>query len=183
MSAHKRKTSKAIVVDASVLRSAGLTENPTSRLCREALQTMLDYCHRAAFSGDVAAEWRTHASRFSVGWLSAMAARKKLVRVDEPVPAENVRDALRASIASPAEWDAVEKDFHLLVTALATDRTVLTQDEKLRHILHAAAHEVIDLRRLVFANPAAAHEAVAEWLNRGAPADKERCLGYRPRRT
>jgi hypothetical protein len=36
------RKSKAIVVDASVLRSAGTTENPSSRLCREALLAMLD---------------------------------------------------------------------------------------------------------------------------------------------
>jgi hypothetical protein len=86
---------------------------------------------------------------------------------------------LGACLATLEQQNAVDKDFHLLVAAMASDKTILSQDNKLREILHAAAGDVSVLRRLVFANPAVADEAVTDWLNRGAPAERERCLGHR----
>jgi predicted nucleic acid-binding protein len=182
MSAQKRKTSKAIVVDASVLRSAGLTENPSSIRCREVLETMRDYCHRAVVTEEIRAEWRTHASGFAVRWLAAMTARKKLEEISLVGDASDLPSQFDACLDVPAHRAAVAKDVHLLLAALEADRTIITRDHRLRQILNGAAVRVGQLHQIVFANPDVEAEEVTAWLNRGAPFEKKRCLGYEPRR-
>jgi predicted nucleic acid-binding protein len=176
----KQRKSKAIVVDASVLRSAGLTENPSSIRCREALETIRDYCHRAVVTDEIYAEWRAHASGFALRWLATMQAKKKLTRISAPDNVSNLPAELDACLDVPAHRTAVAKDVHLLLAALAADQTIITRDERLRQILNAAAQSIGELRQIVFANPDIAAEAVTAWLNRGAPFARQRCLGYKP---
>ena len=178
----KARKSKAIVVDASIARSAGMTEYPASLRCRETLQTMLHYCHRVVITEAVAQEWRTHASRFARGWLASMKAKKKLMQVTDAATYTELLEQLEACIDTPRQREAVSKDFHLVVAALATDKIVITRDKELGKILHDAASEVRTLRSIVFANPEVAEDEIVAWLNRGAPAENSRCLGYKPRK-
>lgn len=178
----KPRRSKAIVVDASIARSAGLTENPVSMQCRQVLQTMLDYCHRVVLSDDVSQEWRTHASRFTRVWLSSMKAKKKLVLVSQSDAYVELCARIEACFDRAKQQENIFKDFHLVVAALESDKIVITEDEQLRKLLHAAAAQVEELRSLTFANPTVSEEGIVAWLNRGAPAEKKRCLGYKPRR-
>lgn len=178
----KPRKSKAIVVDASIARSAGLTENPTSVACRQILDTILQYCHRIAVSQAARQEWSNHASGYSVRWYAAMTARRKVLLVPGTVSQAELQARLEASISQVSQQEAVAKDFHLLIAALETDKIVLTRGERLRRILHTAAQQVGELRGLIFANPVASDEKVIAWLNRGAPAERHRCLGYKPRK-
>ncbi len=89
---------------------------------------------------------------------------------------------LEAGIDSEPARQAVTKDFHLLVAALKSDKTIITRDERLRQILHVASRQVGELRSIMCANPDFTEEEIVAWLNRGAPAEKKRCLGYRPRK-
>ena len=178
----KPSKSKAIVVDASVLRSAGTKENPASIHSREILQTIMDYCHRAVVTGAMTQEWHTHASLFSVRWLAAMTAKKKLQLVTEPEAYAWLLAKLETGVDPEPARQAVTKDFHLLIAALETDKTIITRDERLRQILHVAAGQIGELRSIMCANPDFTEEEIVAWLNRGAPAEKKRCLGYHLRK-
>lgn len=178
----KQRNSKAIVVDASVVRSAGMTENPTSIHCREVLQTMLDYCHRVVLSTDVNQELRKHASRFARLWLGSMTAKKKLLLVTDSGAYSELYGRVEACLEEAKQQEAVSKDFHLVVAAFESDKIIITRDERLCKILDAAAGQVEELRSLIFANPDATEQQVADWLNRGAPAERTRRVGYRGRR-
>lgn len=178
----KPRKSKAIVVDASVLRSAGTTENPASIHSREILQTIMDYCHRAVVTDAITQEWHTHASLFSVRWLAAMAAKKKLLPATETEAYAWLLAKLETVIDPEPARRAVTKDIYLLIAALETDKTIITRDERLRQILHVAAGQVGKLRTVMCANPDFTEEEIVTWLNRGAPAEKKRCLGYRLRK-
>lgn len=82
-----KKVSRRLVIDASVARSATLSDNPTSTACREFLQAILDVCHRIVLSAEIYREWEHHAlrtetpadvrrTRFLANWLVAMSRRK-----------------------------------------------------------------------------------------------------------
>ena len=178
----KPRKSKAIVVDASVLRSAGTKENPASIHSREILQTIMDYCHRAVVTDAMAQEWRTHASLFSVRWLAAMTAKKKLQPITDAEGHAGLLAKLETGVDSEPARHAVMKDFHLLIAAIETDKTIITRDERLRQILHVASQQVGELRSIMCANPDFTEEEIVAWLNRGAPTEIKRCLGYRVRK-
>lgn len=73
------KMSRRIVVDASVANSAGNGTHPTSRMCREFLLDMMSICHKVVVTQAISIEWKNHASTFSVRWLAAMRAKRKLI--------------------------------------------------------------------------------------------------------
>src|SRR5262249_6151330 len=94
---------RRLVVDASVARSAGTTENPTSQLCRQFLDAMLTICHKVVMTDDIDKEWRKHGSRYSMSWLAAMQSRRKL-RADDPPGDRATRSAAR-TVSCPARRD------------------------------------------------------------------------------
>ena len=71
-------------------------------------------------------------------------------------------------------------DLHLIEAALATDRTVASVDKKVRAFFsgEASACQVEELRTIVWVNPELEEETPILWLERGAPAEPERMLGY-----
>jgi hypothetical protein len=74
---------------------------------------------------------------------------------------------------------AMEKDFLLLTAALATDKTVISLDEKVRKMFDQAAEQVGELTAIVWVNPTQETEQAIDWLENGAKPDKERRLGFR----
>jgi hypothetical protein len=48
-----KKASRRLVIDASVARSATLSDNPTSTACREFLQAILEVRHRIVLSAEI----------------------------------------------------------------------------------------------------------------------------------
>jgi hypothetical protein len=73
------KMTRRIVVDASIAQSAGMGLHPSSQRSREFLLDMLSICHKVVTSQEISAEWKNHASKFSIGWLAAMRSRGKIV--------------------------------------------------------------------------------------------------------
>jgi hypothetical protein len=70
------------------------------------------------------------------------------------------------------------KDILLLEAALATDRRIVSLDEKIaRRYFRMAAQEIEKLQELVWLNPSKPEEKAIEWLQDGAPADRWRMLG------
>jgi hypothetical protein len=128
--------SRRLVVDASVARSAGTAENPTSQYCRQFLAAMLAICHKVVMTDDIEKEWRNHGSRYSISWLTAMQSRRKLVRVP---PSEEHNRVINAQLAAAdlpeAQRAAIEKDLLLVVAALASDRIVASLDDRMRKLL------------------------------------------------
>jgi hypothetical protein len=108
-----------------------------------------------------------------------MAARRKL---DECVP--NVVPGLEQRIlsANPIGLDPelIRKDLHLVYAALETASPVASRDSAIRRRLATALPRAPELRDLVWINPTDANAQPIEWLNRGAPLEGERMLGYQP---
>jgi hypothetical protein len=128
--AMKARTSRRLVIDASVLRAAGETEHPTSVACRNALRAVLDICHHAVMTPDIRREWDSHMSRFSRKWWRSMAAHGK------PTDAVTAPPLSLEMIDAP-DWasKAILKDAHLLTAAEVADRIILIHDDALQRAL------------------------------------------------
>jgi hypothetical protein len=124
------RRSRLLVVDASVVQSAGETDPPVSSACRETLLAVLNICHRVAITKDILDEWNRHMSRFSRKWLRSMAPHRK--------PPKNVNPHevdVNTTDLSDSDRAAIEKDLHLIKAALSADRIIVTRDDDIMDIL------------------------------------------------
>jgi predicted nucleic acid-binding protein len=169
--------SKRIVVDASIARSAGMTQHPVSRSCREFLESFLRICHRVVMTSEVREEWKKHRSRFSTSWLASMTARRK-VEVCNPNIDPVMADKLKQARLTEKKEAAIQKDAHLLEAALATDSAVASLDEEVRSLLSGVSKHWGRIKPIVWVNPAKPDDKALSWLSAGAPADKARMLGF-----
>jgi hypothetical protein len=67
----------------------------------------------------------------------------------------------------------------LIEAAIASDKIVISRDEKARIPFTKAAISIHLLRAIAWINPDKAEETPIEWLRSGANADPERLLGFR----
>lgn len=156
--------SRRLVVDASIGAAAGLTDFPTSLRSREFLMEVLKISHRIVMTRDLAREWDNHQTRFSARWRAEMRSRRKIVDVEGIENAE-FRSQIRTSAA-------VLKDLHLIEAALATDRIVVSLDERARRELAVDASKDI-----VWVNAVLEGGHAVYWLRNGAPDKEEWKLG------
>jgi predicted nucleic acid-binding protein len=171
--------SKRIVVDASIARSAGTTQHPVSRSCREFLDSFLKICHRIVMTPEVREEWKKHRSNFSASWLASMTARKK-VEVCNPDVDAAMADKLRQAQLTEKDEAAIRKDARLLEAALAADSAVASLDEEVRSLLKGVSKQWVRIKPVVWVNPASPQEEAVSWLSAGAPMEKQRTLGFEP---
>lgn len=106
-----------------------------------------------------------------------MFARRKVHYV-EIIEDNTLRERVLRTANSANERQALFDDLLLIEAALATDRAVASLDERVRALFRQAADRVGELRAIVWVNPEREEDAPILWLERGAPAEVERMLGY-----
>ena len=166
--------SKVLIIDCGIAHAAGPEDakHPTSKHCRDFLLAVRSICHRIGMSESVAAEWKRHRSGFSRRWLRSMEAKKKVIRLPSSEVAL-LRGSLDQSATSDNGRDAMAKDAHLLEAALGADQRIASLDETVRALFSDAATNVRQLRGIIWINPDTEFEASMDWLQRGAPLDKD----------
>jgi len=171
----------AIVVDASVARGAGTSGKPEPESCRRSLAAMRDYGHRIAMSPEVFREWmklaktrdgisRPYASNIAIQWLKDMRSSGRVDNIVLEPNSELRRRALQglqdnervASSAGP-----VAKDFHLVETAMKSDKRVLSLDKRMLFHLGNLQEITNEVCMVLWVNPI--HDSAEEWLITGAP--------------
>jgi len=153
------------VVDASVASAAGKTMHPTSFRSRQFLGEVLKISHRIVMTVTLATEWDRHQSLYAARWRAEMRTRNKVVDIAN-VPNEEVRRQVTFSIA-------VQKDLHLIEAALATDKVVISLDDR------AQADLCVDAtKEVTWVNAVAEGGHAIYWLRDGAPPKNEWKLGY-----
>jgi hypothetical protein len=169
--------SRRIVVDASIARSAGTTENPVSIRCREFLQAMLHVCHRVVMTSDLMREWQKHQSAFTVTWLGTMRRRRKVVTV---IPDAGKHTLLALGIQdsdlTKKRRDALAKDCLLVVAAWEADRLIASRDDQVRKLFASLNSHVDGIGSLIWVNPDHSKEDVTTWLHAGARSESHRRL-------
>lgn len=170
----------AIVIDVSVARAAGTSGKPQPEACRHVLAAVRDFGHRVAMSSDVHKEWikpieengriRSYASLIAIQWLKDM---RSSGRVDDIVLEKNSKlrqhclEQIQNNSKTSSSAGPIGKDFHLVETALISDKRVLSLDQKMfSHLGHLQeiANEVC---QVMWVNPVI-HPA-KEWLENDAP--------------
>jgi hypothetical protein len=112
----------------------------------------------------LAGEWDKHQSRFALRWRADMRSQAKIVDI---VDVENA-DVRSQVTVSPA----VIKDLHLVEAALATDKVVVSLDDRARAELNVEA-----TRDVVWVNAVAEGGHALYWLRAGAKPVNEWKLG------
>ncbi|MBI5442586.1 MAG: hypothetical protein HY900_15395 [Deltaproteobacteria bacterium] len=165
-----------VVVDTDVAHAAGETQHPISRACREVLDTILGVCHRVAFDTRGSAEWKRHESGYALRWRAAMQSRGKVLRVAAPETSD-LSHLVEETGLSPKRNRAVLKDLHLVETALAVDKAIVSMDEFVRAALGEIAPLIPCVGDVVWVNPAEEDDDAIGWLKAGARRDHRRLLG------
>ncbi|GGK96998.1 hypothetical protein Sme01_35330 [Sphaerisporangium melleum] len=169
------KMSRRLVVDASVARAAGTTENPTSVLCREFLLAISKVGHKLVMTREIGAEWRKHRSNFAVIWFASMQRRNKILRL---TPEGDLLAALLAALddmeLSEKNKSAIRKDLLLVVAAEAADGSIASLDDRMRKLLGHFADEAKVVGSMVWVNPARPEEEACRWLEAGARTEDSR---------
>lgn len=154
-----RPTSRLLVIDASVVRSAGETEHPVSAACRECLQAVHRICHRVVLTVEMREEWNRHSSRFTRKWRRSMAARRKPIQTVSPTELSlNIKDL------SQTDRRAIQKDRCLLEAAYSADRVIVTRDDSLRQVLTRMPQGRQWLETITWINPVSDGVAALERL-------------------
>ena len=175
----RSKSFRRLVVNASVARAAGGKGATTSVSvnCTEFLETFRDECpHHIVMTDELSQEWDKHQSNFAATWLRSMIARKRFTYV-RPPQNRALYDKIEATATRERDLEALQKDFHLLQAALATDQTVISLDETIRQFFKQAARRVSEIRNITWVNPdRTAEEQPITWLQSGAPPETHRQL-------
>lgn len=167
----------AVVVDADVLRAAGSTEHPTSRLSRQALEAIRAGKHRLVLCGPLQQEYKRHASLFAERWQSNMVARKQLQRWDH-VEDSTLRKLLVEALPEHAtgQHKAVLKDAHLLEAAAATGQRIVSKDARAKALFQKACPKLQAHGRLLWGDLTEQPEETIEWIKQGCKDDPARHL-------
>ena len=170
--------SKRLIIDTDVAQASGSEEatHPRAKHCRDFLQEVLCLGHSVVMTPEISNEWKRHRSGFARRWRVSMDARKKVYRINDPRD-EELRDKIKQTATNPEESEDMEKDFHLLDAALATDQTIISLEEIIRQLFARASQRVGEIRDIVWVNPERVEkEEPLVWLQNGAPPDDHRKL-------
>lgn len=170
---------KRLVVNASVARAAG-GKGATASVsvnCTEFLETFQEESpHHVVMTPELSEEWNKHQSNFSARWLKSMIARKRFIYVNPPQNS-TLSDKIEMTASRERDIEALQKDFHLLQAALATDQTIISLDETIRGLFKRASQQVGEIRDIIWVNPdRTAEEQPIAWLQNGAPPEAHRQL-------
>ncbi len=172
------RNSKRLVIDTDVVQSSGDEEatDPRAVHCRDFLKEVRSQNHRVVMTRKISDEWKRHQSRFSLEWRVSMDARRRVDRVDPPEN-EKLRDKIVDTTSNQDEIAALQKDFHLLQAALATDQTIISLDEIIRKLFARVSQQVGEIRHVIWVNPdRTTEEQPITWLQSGAPPETHRQL-------
>ena len=174
----KTGNSKRLVIDTDVAQAAGseTATHPRAKHCRDFLQEVLLLGHSVVMTQEISNEWKRHRSSFARRWRVSMDARKKVYRVNAPVD-EELRNKIEKTATNQDEIEDMQKDFHLLEAAWATDQTIISLEEIIRQLFARAAQRVGEIRDIVWVNPERTEEEEPlVWLQNGASPDDHRKL-------
>ena len=175
----RARDSKRLVIDADVAGTCGnkVLPDPRAINCRNFLNVVLSLSHCVVMTEKISDEWKRHASPFARRWRVSMDARRKIDRTIDPPENENLCTKIVNTARSERQRENMEKDFHLLQAALATDQTIISLDETVRQLFKRASQQVGEIQDIIWVNPdRTAEEQPIGWLQNGAPPEPHRQL-------
>ena len=175
----RARDSKRLVIDADIAGACGskALPDPRAKHCRDFLNAVLSLSHHAVMTEKISDEWKRHASPFARRWRVSMDARRKIDRIIDPPENENLCTKIADTARSERQRENIEKDFHFLQAALATEQTITSLDETIRRLFKRASQSVGEIQNIIWVNPnRTAEEQPIAWLQNGAPPEAHRRL-------
>ena len=173
-----RWNSKQLVLDASL--AAGSKDsmfNPISGLPgdenRKLLEAVWEEEHVAVFNSQLRREWRDHAGVSARAWLQRMDQKERIL-VNEGSEFSVLQQAACDCQASDRQKAALEKDFHLVQSALATGQVIVSNETRFPRYVAIACASVKQLQVLHYANPTVEGDACRLWIKAGAEKEPSR---------
>lgn len=173
----KARTSKLLVVDASIMAAAGgeAATDPTPAHARDALKAILAICHKVCLSPALSEEWKRHQSRFARRWLTQMYTARKVIAHEPPACHEILADIRTFHAIAQSDIAAVEKDIHLIAAALAADRAVLSWDHRVAIAIRKVCVDTTTITsksvsHVLWIDPIADRDALQARLSENGPA-------------
>lgn len=165
-----------MVVDATIANSAGEKEHPTSIHCRVFLERLRNLRCSIGMTEELRVEWKNHHSIFSMNWLVAMTQRG-LVQDLANVEDSELRSTLFEMGPTPKVRHELLKDAHLLEAGFIFGKRVSSLDDKARAQFTVASRTYPPIGKVCWVNPDRDFDGVLEWLEAGAPLERNRQLG------
>jgi hypothetical protein len=166
---------RALVIDASIAASAGRSDHPESRCCREFLIVMTEANRHVAMTPAVDEEWQRYMGNFARTWLTAMVSRGRVRWVKAP-PDKTLRRHVSLASGDSALIQIMLDDIHLIEAALSADSLIASKDDEARTAFAQAARTVAALRSVCWVNPVIDDADCLEWLRNGARSTKRHRL-------
>jgi hypothetical protein len=166
---------RSIVVDASIAKASG-ERSVLALACARLLQSFRHSQHTLVTSPRIRVEWTKHASRLATTWLVDMVSRGRFTEVGDHEVKTDDDELAAAAEEHDAALDAMRKDLLLVEAALASDKRVLSLDDRARRAFARASGSLQSFRRILWANPSSAAERVDVWLRDGARREPAREL-------
>jgi hypothetical protein len=168
-------TSRRLVVDTNVARSASESLHPISDACRQVLEAIQTEQHRIVLSETQYMEWQKHQSGFSKKWLLQMISKKLHVLLS-PEPDSGLTDRIYKLDCTEKAQAEMLKDVHLLENALTTDNAVVSQETNVFGLFCAHANQLKIPRPVAWVHPVDNASACVKWIQDGAVVAKARCI-------
>lgn len=165
------------VIDASVAGAAGTSEHPCATRCRRFLDCFRSETnHQIVLTPETIQEWKRHQTKFARTFLKSMFSKNCWVDLKDCA-----NPHLRRRIARTRWTDtqrlAVEKDTHLVESAMKSNASIASLDEIARGLFRIVGRAYKPCAELVWANPDTEHDAVLRWIRGEAPAAPNWRLG------
>jgi hypothetical protein len=169
---------KKLVIDANLaFGSSDPMYNPMSDVAgdmnRRCLEAVWEEGHVAVFNEQLRREWRDHAGRSARRWLQTMELKNRVVDEEGKEFLALLTPACGCQSTNRHKAD-LEKDFHLVRSALATEQTIISLETKFPTFIAKACSAVQELTSLYYANPAVEGDACRRWIKAGAEKDADR---------
>jgi hypothetical protein len=169
---------KQLVLDASVaFGSSDRMFNPVGDVAgdqnRKCLEAVRDEEHVAVFNRQLQQEWRTHMSPFARQWLQFM-TRKGRTLIEEGDSYSRLKEPACLCQGAAEQRTALEKDFHLIQSALATGQLILSNETKFPRYVANACQMVPDFLQLYYGGPVVEGEVCRLWIKGGAEKEGQR---------
>lgn len=162
----------AIVVDTDIVRAASREDSPN--LSTNILKAFRDSVHVVALSkplreewlkirSSAAGGWKFYISQYAFMWFTEMEIRNRVKFYDLE---QTLGAQILGGFASAVCKREVEKDLHVVLTALAADNRLISNDCRMRTCLCKASQWAPSLHKLIWPFPL---REVPQWLLEGAP--------------
>lgn len=167
----KSKGRKVLVIDASVASSAGLTEHPDSKSCRDFLWNVLQICHKVVMTDAIFDEWQRHSSYITRLWFNAMHSNNKVLDKGNLLN-EGLRNKVDAT-CDDQNRENVMKDIHLIEASLEANAIIISKDNRARRAYKRISLTMDEIEKILWVNPVEDLEESIDWLEKGARSRKK----------